>query len=428
MNFLFKGGQVFLEGTLQKLDVLVLDGIVQEIAENITLPEEKNVEQIDATGCVVSPTFIDLHVHLRTPGFEKKETMESGTKAAAAGGFSTICSMPNLNPMPDSLENLQVQLDSIEREAVINVLPYGTITVGEKGDALADIEGMQDFVCGYTDDGRGVQGEDMMRDAMKKVASVDKFVAAHCEVEALIEKGSVTVQKDSTFAKEHGYLGVNNESEWAEVERNIALSAETGCRFHVCHASTEKTFALVREARAAGLAVSCEVTPHNLLLSCDDITEDNARFKMNPPLRTQEDKAAAVKALLDGTAVAVATDHAPHTAEEKAKGFGGSMNGVVGLETAFASLYTGLVLKEITSLELLLTRFTQGPASVLQQEEPTIAVGQKANLVLLDLLQEKTVNPEEFVSKGHASPFAGDSLKGWPVLTIYEGKEVYRKK
>lgn len=427
MNYLFKDGQVFLDGVLQKLDVLVLEGVVQEIGENILLPKEKQVETINATGCVLSPTFIDLHVHLRTPGFEKKETMVSGTKAAAAGGFSTICSMPNLNPMPDSLENLQVQLDSIAKEAVINVLPYGTITVGEKGDALADIEGMQDFVCGFTDDGRGVQGEDMMREAMKKVASVDKFVAAHCEVEALIEKGAVTVQKDSVFAKEHGYLGVNNESEWAEVERNIALSAETGCRFHVCHASTAKTFALVREAKQAGLPVSCEVTPHNLLLSCDDIVEDNARFKMNPPLRTPEDKAAAVAAFLDGTAVAVATDHAPHTAEEKSKGFSGSMNGVVGLETAFASLYTGLVLKDITSLELLLTRFTQGPASVLQQEEPSIKVGKKANLVLLDLVNEKVVNPEQFASKGHATPFEGDALKGWPIMTVYEGQVVYQK-
>lgn len=426
MNVLFTGGKIFLDGKVVEQDVLIIDGKIAQISDAVAVPTDIKIEVVQAKGCVLSPTFIDLHVHLRTPGYEQKETMQSGTKAAAAGGFGTICSMPNLNPMPDSLENLQVQLDAIDKNAVIEVLPYGTITVGEKGDSLADIEGMRDFVCGFTDDGRGVQNEEMMLEAMKKVVAADRFVAAHCEVESLIEKGSVTVQKDSTFAKEHGYVGVSNESEWAEVERNIALVAKTNCRFHVCHASTAKTFALVRAAQSAGLPVSCEVTPHNLLLCCDDITEDNARFKMNPPLRTAEDRDAALAALLDGTIQAVATDHAPHTAEEKAKGFAGSMNGVVGLETAFASLYTGLVQQEKISLEELLARFTEGPAQVLRQKAPQIEVGASANLVLLDLEREKLVDPAEFVSQGKASPFEGMRFKGWPILTIYNGKVVYK--
>ncbi|MFV0414231.1 MAG: dihydroorotase [Oscillospiraceae bacterium] len=424
MELLIKNGRVFDGARLTEADILIQNGVVKEVAKGL---QSQTAEIVEAAGCIASPGFCDLHVHLREPGFPEKETIATGTAAGAAGGFTTLCCMPNLSPVPDSLHSLQPQLAAIEKDALVQVLPYGALTVKEKGECIADIEVLGSFVCGFSDDGRGVQREEMMRRAMNMVAAQNSFVAAHCEVEGLLPENFVTVQENSAFAKKHGFAGVSNQSEWAEVERNIALVKETGCPLHICHTSAAESFALVRAAKQQGLPVTCEVTPHNLLLSCDDIAEDDGRFKMNPPLRTARDKKAAIEALLDGTASAVATDHAPHTAAQKAGGFAKSMNGVVGLETAFASLYTHLVLPGVIGLEQLLALLGAAPRGILGLPQPAIRPGEKADLVLLNLVEGRLVNPEDFKTKGRATPFAGWRLKGWPVLTLYGGNIVYRR-
>lgn len=423
MKILIQNGHVYSGGVLEKADVLVQDGVIAALGE---ADRPVGAEVFDATGCLVSPGFTDLHVHLRQPGFAEKETIATGTAAAAAGGFTTVCAMPNLDPVPDSPQSLAPQNALIQREARVRVLPYGAITVGEKGEALADISALAPLVAGFSDDGHGVQSAGMMEAAMKAVGAAGSFIAAHCELEELIEPGAVCVQAGSDFARAHGYTGVSAESEWAEVERDIRLCAKTRCRLHICHASTAHTFALVRSAKQQGLPVSCEVTPHNLLLGCDDIRENHGRYKMNPPLRTKEDLKAALAALLDGTIDAVATDHAPHTAEEKTGIFPKAANGIVGLETAFPALYTQLILGDILPLVQLLPLFTSGPRRVLGQGAGEIAPGEKADLTVLDLAAARPVDPECFHSKGRATPFAGWRLKGWPVLTILENQVVYR--
>ena len=428
MKVLLTGGHYFDGAGLRNGDVLVRDGKIEAVGQSLAkAPVSAGAENVQAAGCVTAPGFTDLHVHFRQPGFEEKETVATGSAAAAAGGFTTVCAMPNLQPVPDDLQHLDPQLKLIEREATVRVLPYGALTVGERGSCLADIGVLARFVCGFTDDGRGVQDEETMRRAMAETARHGSFVAAHCEVEALLVPGAVCVQENSAFAKKHGWVGYSAESEWREVERDIALAKETGCRLHICHASTAETFALVRHAKRHGLPVTCEATPHNLLLSGDDIAEDSGRFRMNPPLRTAKDVQAAQAALRDGTIDAIATDHAPHTAAEKGGAFGQSLNGVVGLETAFAACYSGLVQGGVISLEQLLTLLTKGPRAVLGEEPPAIAPGAPADLVLLDLAEEKTVNPETFKTKGRATPFAGVRLTGWPVLTLYAGQMVYRR-
>lgn len=417
---------LFFDGYgLSRMDVLVQDGKIEALAPQI-LPAGHEV--LDAEGCVISPGFTDLHVHLRQPGFEAKETIASGTAAAAAGGYTTVCSMPNLSPVPDNLHNLQPQLEAIEKDALIRVLPYGAATVKEKGECIADIEVLAPFVCGFSDDGRGVQSELMMRRVMQKAVQTGSFVAAHCEDESLIAEDAVTVQENSAFANKHGYKGVSSESEAAEVERDILLAKETGAHLHICHTSALRSFQLVKNAKQEGVQVTCEVTPHNLLLCCDDITEDGGRFKMNPPLRTKQEQEAALQALLDGTADAIATDHAPHTQQDKEGGFAHAMNGVVGLETAFAALYTKLV-KEQKSipLEKLLNFFTTGPQNVLGENPAPLGVGQTANLTVLNLQAMHSVNPQTFCTKGRSTPFAGWQLYGWPVLTLFKGNVVYKR-
>ncbi len=422
MKLLIQGSSVFDGETLKKADVLVENGVIADISTNITCD---NAEVINGEGCVLSPGFCDLHVHLRQPGYEHKETVKTGTKAAAAGGFTTICSMPNLLPVPDSKQNLQKQLSVIETDAVVQVLPYGALTKDEKGENLADIEDMAPFVAGFSDDGFGVQDDMMMEKAMQETAKTGKFVAAHCEVESLLPKNGTCVHDTSDFAKRFSYTGHSSESEWKEVQRDIELAKKTGCRLHICHASTKETFALVKKAKEEGLSVTCEATPHNLSISCDDITEDSGRFKMNPPLRTKEDVKAAQKALQEGVIDAIATDHAPHTDDEKAGGFAKSANGVVGLETAFAVCYTYLVEKEIISLDTLLPLLTCRARQILGTEQ-NIEKGALANLVLIDLEKEKKVLPSEFSTKGRSTPFENDTLRAWPILTMYNGKIVYK--
>lgn len=407
-----------------RADLRVREGVVAEIGPGLAPAGER---LLDGRGCLAAPGFTDLHVHLRQPGFEAKETIATGTAAAAAGGFTTVCAMPNLAPVPDELHNLQPQLETITESARVRVLPYGAVTVGEKGECLADIPVLADFVAGFSDDGRGVQSGEMMGRAMEAVAAAGSFIAAHCEADKLILPGAVCLQDESAFAVDEGLTGYTNETEWAEVERDIALCRETGCRLHICHASAATTFELVRAAKAEGLPVSCEVTPHNLLLCCEDIAADDGRFKMNPPLRFAEDRDAALAALLDGTIAAVATDHAPHTAAEKAGGFRGALMGVVGLETAFPVLYTELVTKGTLPLERLLELLNHGPRELLREAPGVIEAGRPADFTLLDLESERAVDPGSFLSKGRATPFEGRTLRGWPLLTFAGGQLVFTR-
>ncbi len=397
-------------------DLLLENGMVLSVGEHL---QDEGAERYDATGCVLSPGFTDLHVHLRQPGFEAKETVESGTRAALAGGFTTVCSMPNVNPVPDSIQNLAVQEAAIQEHAVVRVLPYAAISVGEKGETLSEMEALALRVPGFSDDGRGVQSEDLMRKAMHLCAKNKRFIAAHCEVDDLLPADGICIQEGSTLAKEKGWQGVGCESEAAEVERNIRLCEETGCRLHICHTSAERSFALVREAKRRGLPVTCEVAPHHLVLSCEDISADDGCFKMNPPLRSETDRKAALEAVKDGTVDAIATDHAPHTAQEKKGGFATSPCGIVGLEFAFPLLYTKLVKTGFISLEKLLSLFTVGPRGVLLEKQAFIEAGMPADFTLLNLSASHTIRAEQFKSKGCSMPFEGLSLTGWPVLTVY---------
>ena len=365
---------------------------------------------------VFLPGFCDVHVHFREPGFSYKETIETGTKASARGGYTAVCTMPNLNPVPDSVPNLRQQLELIEDQAVIHVYPYGAITVGEKGETLSDLEGMAKDVIGFSDDGRGVQSDSMMRQAMCRAKALDKVIAAHCEVNALLRGGYI---HDGEYAKVHNHKGICSESEYAQIERDLKLVEETGCKYHVCHISTKESVELLRKAKARGLDVTCETGPHYLFMDDSDLQEDG-RFKMNPPLRSAEDRKALLEGLLDGTIDMIATDHAPHSAEEKAKGLAGSLFGVVGIETAFPVLYTHLVKPGILSLERLVGLMAVNPRNRFK-----IPMGN--DFAVWNLNKEVTVDPADFLSRGKATPFAGWKLQGECVLTVCDGKVVYKK-
>ena len=358
----------------------------------------------------ILPGLTDVHVHLREPGFLYKETMASGTMSAAAGGFTDIFSMPNLDPCPDSLENLRVQLDIIARDAKVNVFPYGAITKGELGNELADMEAMAEHVIGFTDDGKGVASESMMRDAMKRAKKLGKLIVAHCE--------------DESFLKE------SSESEWKQLERDIELVRETGCGYHVCHVSTKESVELVRKAKAEGLDITCETAPHYLTISRDEI-EDSGRFKMNPPIKGAEDKAALIEAIQDGTIDMIATDHAPHSLEEKSRGFAGSAFGIVGMETAFPVMYTELVEKGVITLDRLIDlmhteprkRFGMSTCRIeeeLHREKPTFAIW--------DLDENYKVDPEKFMTMGRSCPFDGWEVKGRCLVTVVNGNTVWQNK
>ncbi len=422
MKLLIQGAQVFNGYELQQQDVLLQDGVVLRIGSGLS---DATAECINAQGHILSPAFTDLHVHFRQPGYEDKETIKTGAAAALAGGFGTVCTMPNLMPVPDSVQNLKASLQAIKTAQFLRILPYGSLTVGQLGQRPSDVERLAAFVPGYTDDGNDVANADVMREAMRAAAKTGRLVAVHCEDASLHPQDSVCVQAGSQFARTHGFEGHTSESEWHAVERNISLAEETGCRLHICHASTKQTFELVRSAKQRGLPVTCEVTPHNLLLCCDDITENDGRFKMNPPLRTASDVESAVEALQDGTIDAIATDHAPHTAQQKDGGFAHSANGVVGLETAFAAVYTGLAMKNLVPTETLLQCLTWKPRGVLQESPQHIAEGEACNLVLLDIETERAVNPQEFCTMGRATPFAMHRMWGWPTLTLIGGQRAY---
>ena len=402
-------------------DIAIIDGRIAERTKSITPNEGDTV--INAEGLVVAPAFVDVHVHLREPGYGYKERIETGTMAAARGGYSTVCSMPNLNPVPDCVENLKVQQDIIDRDAKIEVLPYAAITLGRKGEELVDITSLHDKVCAFSDDGSGVQVDGMMERAMMEAVKHDSLIAAHCEVEELLKGGYI---HDGEYAREHGHKGICSESEWAQVKRDIELAEKIGCRYHVCHISTKETVQLVREAKARGVKVTCETGPHYLIFTDMDLQED-ARWKMNPPIRSAEDRAALIEGIKDGTIDMIATDHAPHSVEEKSRGLKDSAMGIVGLETAFAALNTHLVKKGIISLEHLIKIMSINPRKVFRIEGG-IEVGQRADIVLLDTNKEWRVDSNNFYSMGKITMFDGREMTGDVVMTLHRGEIVYDNK
>lgn len=364
---------------------------------------------------IIVPGLCDVHVHFREPGFSYKETIASGSAAAAHGGYTAVCTMPNLDPVPDSAEHLQVQLDAIKRGAAIRVLPYGAITVGEKGEKLADMEAMSDKVCAFSDDGKGVQNDEMMRKAMTAAKRLGKIIAAHCEDNSLLFGGYI---HDGEYARMHGHRGISSASEYKQIERDLRLAEETGCAYHVCHISTKESVELIRQAKAHGVNVTCETAPHYLVL-CDEDMQEDGRFKMNPPLRSREDKEALIEGIKDGTIDMIATDHAPHSAEEKGRGLEKSLMGVVGLETAFPVLYTELVMKNIITLDRLVELMSFKP-------KERFGIDTNNDFAVFDISEAYKIDPEDFLSMGRATPFAGREVFGRCLLTVHNEKVVYK--
>ncbi len=364
---------------------------------------------------IIVPGLCDVHVHFREPGFSYKETIASGSAAAAHGGYTAVCTMPNLDPVPDSAEHLQVQLDAIKRGAAIKVLPYGAITVGEKGEKLADMEAMSDKVCAFSDDGKGVQNDEMMREAMTAAKRLGKIIAAHCEDNSLLFGGYI---HDGEYARMHGHRGISSESEYRQIERDLRLAEETGCAYHVCHISTKESVELIRQAKAHGVNVTCETAPHYLVL-CDEDMQEDGRFKMNPPLRSREDKKALIEGIKDGTIDMIATDHAPHSAKEKGRGLEKSLMGVVGLETAFPVLYTELVMKNIITLDRLVELMSFKP-------KERFGIDTNNDFAVFDISEAYKIDPGDFLSMGRATPFAGREVFGRCLLTVHNEKVVYK--
>lgn len=364
---------------------------------------------------IIVPGLCDVHVHFREPGFSYKETIASGSAAAAHGGYTAVCTMPNLDPVPDSAEHLQVQLDAIKRGAAIKVLPYGAITVGEKGERLTDMEAISDKVCAFSDDGKGVQNDEMMREAMTAAKRLGKIIAAHCEDNSLLFGGYI---HDGEYAKAHGHRGISSASEYKQIERDLRLAEETGCAYHVCHISTKESVELIRQAKAHGVDVTCETAPHYLVL-CDEDMQEDGRFKMNPPLRSREDKEALIEGIKDGTIDMIATDHAPHSAEEKGRGLEKSLMGVVGLETAFPVLYTELVMKNIITLDRLVELMSFKP-------KERFGIDTNNDFAVFEIGEAYKIDPKDFLSMGRATPFAGREVFGRCLLTVHNEKVVYK--
>ena len=381
--------------------------------EDFSLPTPLKAP-VSPENCIVVPGLVDVHVHLREPGFSQKETIRTGTEAAARGGYTAVCPMPNLNPAPDCAANLRQETDIIARDAVIRAIPYGTLTVGRAGKEVAALEEMAGDAIAFSDDGSGVQDDGVMRAAMLRAKALGKIVAAHCEDNSLLRGGYI---HGGEYARQHGHRGICSESEWGQIARDLSLVRETGCSYHVCHVSTAESVALIRRAKAQGLDVTCETAPHYLLLNDMDLEEDG-RFKMNPPIRSERDRLALIEGVLDGTVDMIATDHAPHTAAEKSRGLEGSAMGVVGLETAFPVLYTGLVEPGVLSLEKLIDLMSLAP-----RRRFGIPLGE--DWAVIDLGREYAVDPREFASMGRATPFAWRRVRGRVVMTILDGKTVY---
>ena len=400
MRYLLKNAKFFSQGVFHLADVFLSDGKIVSIGDGVSPSNDTIV--IDISNMVLFPGFVDVHVHLREPGFSYKETIRSGTLAAAHGGFAHIAAMPNLNPVPDCAESLALQRALIEKDALVHVHPYGAITVGEKGERLADLAGMAPDVIAFSDDGRGVQSESMMRQAMAECRHLGKILAAHCEDNALLRGGYI---HDSAYARAHGHRGICAESEWGQIARDVKLAEETGCAYHVCHVSTKESVEVIRAAKRRGVDVTCETAPHYLAL---------------------DDRDALIEGLLDGTIDMLITDHAPHSREEKSKGLEKSAMGVVGLETSFAASYTHLVKKGILPLEKLVELMHTSPMRRFGCGTE-IAVGQPADLTVFDLNGTYTVDPETFLTMGRATPFAGTCLTGACKLTMIGGEIVWKE-
>lgn len=418
MTILLKNGYIFTEKGFEKRDVFVVQ---DRLSFSPSTPYETS---IDCDSCFIIPGFVDVHVHLREPGFFYKESIRSGTMAAARGGYTAVCPMPNLNPAPSTMEHLQTQLDIIEKDALVKVFPYGTITKEQNGRSrLSDMEAMKEKVIGYSDDGKGVQAGGLMEAAMKKAKALGKIIAAHCEDESLLRGGYI---HDGAYAAEHGHKGICSESEWSQVQRDLELCKKTGVHYHVCHISTKETVDLIRQAKKEGLNVTCETAPHYLAL-CDKDLQEDGRFKMNPPIRSAEDRDALIEGLQDGTIDMIATDHAPHSQEEKSKGLAESAFGIVGLETAFPVLYTCLVKTKTITLEKLIELMAIAPRRVFGIEGGFIEEGQVADIAVLDVKRHGKINPDDFLSKGRSTPFAGMETWGENRMTFVNGRKVWEK-
>ena len=410
MMTLFRNAMVYENGTFKKTDMCY---------NGVTLVEAKGaLSSVDFSSVIdnvfIFPGFCDVHVHLREPGFSYKETIETGTSACARGGYTAVLAMPNLSPVPDSVEHLGEELSLIERDAKIKVLPYGAITVGQLGESLSDMEGMAKDVIAFSDDGRGVQSADMMLEAMERAKALGKMIVAHCEDNSLLRGGYI---HDGEYARAHGHRGICSESEWGPIARDVELLKKSGCAYHVCHVSTKESVEIIRRAKADGINITCETGPHYILLDDSNLLEDG-RFKMNPPLRSPEDREAILKGVLDGTIDMIATDHAPHSAEEKSRGLEKSAMGVVGIETAFPLLYTNLVKTGIITLEKLVEIMSVAPRA-------RFGIDSDVGFTVFDLDSEYDIDPEEFISKGRATPFAGEHVFGKCLLTVYNGQTVY---
>ena len=416
MQMIFQNAAVYQNGMITRQDAIMSDGLFRFYAVgSVSDPMDGTRVFSD---CLLLPGFCDVHVHLREPGFSYKETVETGTAAAAHGGYTAVCSMPNLNPVPDSLPHLQEQLDRIREGAAIAVYPYGSLTVNEAGEQAAALEEMAPYVIAYSDDGRGVQSEEMMRDLMKRAKALGRIVVAHCEDNSLLRGGYI---HDGEYAHAHGHRGICSESEWGPIARDLKLAEEIGCAYHVCHISTKESVALIREAKARGVNVTCETGPHYLTMD-DSMLQEDGRFKMNPPLRGKEDRLALVEGLLDGTIDMIATDHAPHSAEEKSRGLEKSAMGVVGLETAFPVLYTDLVQTGILTLERLVELLAINPRTrfgIPMKDDEWCA---------WNITDAVRVDPEQFLTMGKASPFTGREVLGTCLATTYGGKTVWQIK
>lgn len=421
MTLLIKNALAYIDKTFKKSDVLIKDGKIHSLGISIF---ENNVDRIvDAQDkYFLIPGFVDVHTHLREPGFSYKETIKTGTMAGARAGYNALCTMPNLDPAPDSVDNLKVQTDIIERDAVIDVFPFGTITKGRKGiGEVVDFKSLADKVIGFSDDGTGVQTDELMNDAMCECAKLGKIISAHCEVNDLLKGGYI---HDGEYARLHNHKGICSESEWAQIERDCLLAEKTGCKYHVCHISTKESVDIIRKAKARGVNVTCETGPHYLTMCDMDLKEDGF-FKMNPPLRSREDMQALIDGVIDGTIDVIATDHAPHSLDEKSKGLEKSAMGVVGLETAFAVLYTKLVKTGVITLERLVEMMSVKPREIFGIEGGSIEVGAPANLALINPDKQWVVEPDDFVTMGRATPFKGWKLQGENLMTILRGEIVY---
>ena len=416
-KLLLKNGLIFRDCGFEKTDILIVDGKIAEVRTSI---KDEEAEVIDVVGLSILPGLVDVHVHLREPGFEHKETVASGTAAAARAGYTDVYTMPNLRPAPDTTENLNVQLRAIRSDAKIKVHPYGCITMGGRGEGeLVDFAALAPYVAGFSDDGKGVQSDELMRKAMIECKKLNKMIVAHCEVNELLKGGYI---HDGEYARRNGHLGISSESEWKQVERDINLVRETGCRYHVCHISTKESVELIRQAKREGLPVTCETAPHYLILTDMDLREDGA-YKMNPPLRANEDKLALIQGLKDGTIDCIATDHAPHSAAEKICGLKDSAFGITGLEVAFPLLFTYLVRKNIITMERLIELMSTNPRKVMGLRPVTI--GENADLAIFNLDSDYKLNPNHFLSSGKSTPFAGWKVNAECVMTLLKGEVAY---